>query len=501
MFIILFILNVTSTYGVWPKYGGTLENTHFQWMKGAMSGTPDVKWSYVTGSGVESFGPTVADIDADGSIEVIVGSLDSKVYSINGSTGIPKWSYATGISIYSSTAVADINGNIEVVVCGGSELYCINGANGILKWSCTAGGGNSSPAIADVDKDGNYEVVVGSNDHKVYCLNGSTGSPKWSYTTGGGVYSSPAVADIDGDLSVEVVIGSDDKVYSLNGLTGIPEWSYATGGQINSSPAIADLDGDGSEEVVVGSNDYKVYCLNGSTGIPKWNYTTGSAVESSPAIADVDGDGSVEVVVGSNDHKVYCLNGSTGIPKWSYFAPGQVHRSPSIADIDGDNKIEVLVPNYNTASLISLNGENGSLLWAKTLASDVHDITIADIDGDDCVELVVGTYHDNKLWVLDDMANATGCGPFAVEEQSTVNNKKLTVTAKSIKDKIYLSLQNSAFVKLSLYDITGRLLNVIYDGSLSSGSYTFTPTIKHSGIYFAILKADNATYPLKIIKF
>ena len=369
MFVILFILSVTSTYENWSKYGGTLENTHFQSMKGAMSSTPDVKWSYVTGDVIESYGPTVADVDGDGSIEA-------------------------------------------------------------------------------------------------------------------------------------VVVSSDFKVYCFEGVTGLLKWSYATGDEVWASPAVADVDGDGSVEVVVGSFDGNVYCLTGLTGVPKWSYATGSEVWSSPAVADVDGDGSYEVVIGSCDGKVYCLNGVTGGVKWSYVASGWIHRGISIADIDGDNKIEVLLPNYGfTGSLISLNGEDGSLLWTKTLSNDVHDITIADIDGDECVELVVGTAGAKKVWVLDDMANSSGCGPFAVEEQSTANNKQFPVTAKTIKDKVYLSLQKSASVKLSLYNITGRLLNIIYDGSLSSGSYTFTPTINHSGIYFAILRTDGITYPLKIVKF
>jgi hypothetical protein len=33
----------------WPMYGQNLQNTHFQTGKGAMTTTPVVKWSYVTG--------------------------------------------------------------------------------------------------------------------------------------------------------------------------------------------------------------------------------------------------------------------------------------------------------------------------------------------------------------------------------------------------------------------------------------------------------------------
>ena len=43
----------------------------------------------------------------------------------------------------------------------------------------------------------------------------------WYYTTGSKVYSSPALGDIDGDGQLEVVVGSwDGKVYALNGVDG-----------------------------------------------------------------------------------------------------------------------------------------------------------------------------------------------------------------------------------------------------------------------------------------
>jgi tetratricopeptide (TPR) repeat protein len=143
----------------------------------------------------------------------------------------------------------------------------------------------------------------------VYALHGEDGSELWSYTTEDDVRSSPALGDLDGDGDLEVVVGSyDGKVYALHGEDGSELWSYTTGHVVRSSPALGDLDGDGALEVVVGIYDDKVYALHGNNGSELWSYTTGADVYSSPVLGDLDGDGALEVVVGSRDDKVYALN-------------------------------------------------------------------------------------------------------------------------------------------------------------------------------------------------
>ncbi len=506
----LFIFGQTYTDTTWAMYGGTLEHTRFQKMVGAMQVTPNIKWSYVAGGDLESYGAAVADVDGIAGMEVVIGSLDSTIYCLNGATGIVKWSYTTGAGIYSAATIADVDGIAGMDVIIGSmdnKVYCLDGVAGTVKWSYVTGNWiQSSPAIADIDGITGMEVVIGSYDKKVYCLDGVTGLVKWSYATGNIIYSSPAIADIDKDGNIEVVIGSwDKKVYCLNGATGAMKWSYVAGNVVYSSPSIADIDKDGAIEVVFGSLDNKVYCLTGATGLMEWSYTTGDRVYCSPAIADVDDDGNIEVVIGSWDSTAYCLDGATGIVKWSYFAGGWIHRGVSIADLDGDYgecKLEVLLPNATTDSLICLNGEDGSVLWIKELAKDVHDIIIADIDNDGCIELVIGTAHANKIWALDDVENRSDCkcdSFSSIEESST--KAYSPIEFKAMGKGIYLFTPNAVQVDINVYDISGRLEQTIYKGVLSKGGHTFMPNIKNSGVYFVTLHNQNFKKSLKLIKF
>ena len=75
---------------------------------------------------------------------------------------------------------------------------------------------DSSPAIANLKTAlGGDEVIIGSDDKKLYVLNFFTNpvTVDWAYVTANPVDSSPAVADLDHDGELEVVIGS--SIYVL----------------------------------------------------------------------------------------------------------------------------------------------------------------------------------------------------------------------------------------------------------------------------------------------
>jgi len=341
----------------WPMFHNNLLNTGFTLGIGDLIFV-DKLWEFTAGNIIFS-SPALGDIDGDGKLEVVVGSLDSKLYALNGEDGSKLWEFTAGDGIY------------------------------------------SSPALGDIDGDGKLEVVVGSWDNKLYALNGEDGSKLWEFTTGEEIYSSPALGDIDGDGKLEVVVGSlDDKLYALNGEDGSKLWEFTTGFDVNSSPALGDIDGDDKLEVVVGSLDGNVYALNGEDGSKLWEFTTGDSIFSSPALGDIDGDDKLEVVVGSLDSKLYGLNGEDGSKLWEFTTGDEVNSSPALGDIDGDDKLEVVVGSWDS-KLYGLNGEDGSKLWEFTTGDSIFSSpALGDIDGDGKLEIVVGS-RDNKLYALN----------------------------------------------------------------------------------------------------
>ena len=162
--------------------------------------------------------------------------------------------------------------------------------------------------------------------------------PGWPVTAGHQIPSSPALADLNRDGRLEILLGCKDGrvyVWEANGHL-LPGWPAVTDAEISASPAVADLDGDGRLEVIIGSKDHKVYIWDAEGRLfPGWPKATGGPISSSPAVGDLDGDGTLELVIGSKDQHVYVWT----FPRTGAFPPQVVwqnfHGDPSHSGLYG----------------------------------------------------------------------------------------------------------------------------------------------------------------------
>lgn len=138
--------------------------------------------------------------------------------------------------IISSAALGDVDNDGETEVTVGTNtgtLYVFRGkgdgqGNAQVKYTHQAGNKiESSPSLGDIDGDGKLEIVVGSHDFTLYVLEAIPGRQtldvEWTFSTAGTslqpiIFSSPALADIDNDGELELVIGSSNSlVYAFDG--------------------------------------------------------------------------------------------------------------------------------------------------------------------------------------------------------------------------------------------------------------------------------------------
>ncbi|MBI2059270.1 MAG: VCBS repeat-containing protein [Nitrospirae bacterium] len=172
--------------------------------------------------------PVVANVDADGALEIIVASNDGKIHILDtASCAVTTRTIAGAPSITASVAVANVLGAsppLEIIVATqAGEVYILDGstgsnASGASNWPVTGLGVlTASPMLADVDNDGTQEVVIARPNGQITArevANGNTEADGWPIVAGTAALSSPTLANLDADSNLELVVGSaDDKIY------------------------------------------------------------------------------------------------------------------------------------------------------------------------------------------------------------------------------------------------------------------------------------------------
>lgn len=124
--------------------------------------------------------PTVADLDGDGKLDVVVGTSVGFVYVLD-DTGRVFSGFPIQLGeIQGSIAVEDVtgDGSLDLIAADASgNVVCLS-SSGAVQWERKISGFSSQGAtIGDVDGDNRLDVVVGTTTGHVWALHGATGSP------------------------------------------------------------------------------------------------------------------------------------------------------------------------------------------------------------------------------------------------------------------------------------------------------------------------------------
>lgn len=285
--------------------------------------------------------------------------------------------------------------------------------------------GYNAPALGDVDGNGTLDLILGviggayqparSSQDNLHLLQRQTDG-RWEHVTSRlirtidvGSESLPTLADLDGDGDLDLLVGSkiDPADHATSrvvhfeniGTATAPEFqergTLEIAGEFHLAPTVADLDGDGLPDLLLGGwRDVVQFWRNtGSADSPVWTLADSALIRvtrgsnTTPAVADIDGDGLLDLVVGeaSGQLNLYRNVGSRTAPLFELvsdkFQEIDVGRrsTPTFADFDGDGAPDLLIGaedghlelwrNVSTAEGIWFERDAGMVLTADNYSA------------------------------------------------------------------------------------------------------------------------------------
>jgi len=363
----------------------------------------------------------------------------------------PGWPAELHDEVWSSPVLGDLDddGDLDVAIQTGDGFVHLLDDDGSsmdpalwpmdMEWSYCNLSVQASPALADLDEDGDLDVLA-MHPWGCFAVDWATGAalPGWvnGVHMGEGPYwgfypslSSPAVGDVDGDGHLEVVLcrhlasewNLDPTVWLFEHTGGTKTWSRdlevsLDGPSVISTAAIGDVSSShaGMEIIVCtaegfvfgnppvdGPSDYSssaVYVLDASGNNVVTPAYLDAWIWSSPVVADLDGDDDNEIIIGTgadgaDRRKVLVLDGSTLDVERSWSVGGAVLGPVAVADLNDDGCPDVVAAASN-GKIYAWSGEDYAALDGFPVGLTGYPAigaSVADIDGDLDVEIVVGT--------------------------------------------------------------------------------------------------------------
>jgi hypothetical protein len=395
--------------------------------------------SYAVGSTPDSV--AVADLNGDGKLDLIIANAGSNTVSVLLGNGAGGFGSATSFNVGTSPAsvtVGDLNGDgkLDLVVANtGSNTVSVllgNSAGSFgTRSNFATGAAPNSVAIGDLNGDGNPDLVVGTSEpdaifgKDISVLlgtgNGSFGAPTGKYA--GSSPRAATIADVNGDGNLDVIVGStltdDIVILSGNGAGGFSSTrSIGVGSEKAVAFAVGDLNGDGNADIVVagdpsgaGSGHVHILLGDGAGGFDLATfYSLSVANPNSVAIGDLNGDGKVDLAVGDAGGNIVLLNGNGDgtFQSATKFVTGSGTNSVVTGDFNGDGKLDLAVvagtasgtaavylntgPNLNPVqhTTVAVTADNstpeatagGSASYSEQAAAIVVDstVTLSDLD-------------------------------------------------------------------------------------------------------------------------
>lgn len=482
----------------------------------------DLLWQKDLG-GTTNYPPSVADIDKDGEVEIVqavFGGLEDGRLVVLEKDGSDVMGFPIDFNnlIVTGATLADIdnNGLMEIVVneitgsVGKVHIFKNDGTYFNEAWPVTLAARPAvTPSIADVDNDGEKEIVVFSTEGRYVLQQNGEPEVHWPLITDPLVrfsFHSPVLVPFTNDGTYQIVgssTGDTPEYFALNhdasSAEGWPQtvpdatWTF-------SPPTVVTIDNEYNIFMSrpIGAEEREMLYAWDTSGnmLEGFPITKAGGLEGVISVADIDNDGAFELIFGSN------LLGTDGfgfIHAYEMDGSGEVDGFPirprgwtylngvNLGDIDGDGLMDLSALTYTqnfgaATDSIYLNSYNLNIPYSAD-------------------KILWSTYKGSNT--RDGLVPALL--PSTIEDIGVVEELSLSITPNPISDlpQIAVKLLEKQYVTIDVFSMTGLHLQNVFTGTLNSGEQHlfFDAQLFSEGIYMLVIRSENGSSSLqKFIK-
>ncbi len=468
----------------------------------------DSSWSFSTVASIETT-PALYDLNGDGLLEAVFGTMEGGIYSVNGEDGTELWEYTS----------------LDRISC--------------------------SPAVGDLDNDNNPEVVVGSEGGNIYVLNGEDGSRFWSppeeefHWTGTLNYEGDLhrysinveenakrmrlileCGDNDYDLYIAHEYEPDTSNYDYRGYTGTGEditvttpesgtWNFMVHSYSGTGPydfgVVVEYEGEVEDEITLFTNslsapgDEEVHSIE----VPESTVSMHLVLDCGSNDFDLYGGLGYVPTISSYDFRGYSTTGedllieNPGAGTWYLMVraysgsglysltvtvttstsamteiQGYLRASPVIVDLDDDETTEVIAAT-SSGYVYALEGLSGRALW---IYASTYGIT--------CSPVIVDVNHDG---VLDVIIGDSGGDVTAISGATGLSLWEESVSGYSVHEMVAADLNADSYIDIILGVSACRI--VALDGRDGS-SLWITKNYEGSITALSLYNAEPSEYDI-----